>query len=508
MNRRTISMAAGLLMGLAAVAQGQEPPAFVPELDLTHEIIAGATARDLQVPPDAPEVTRHPLPAEEPRELLVEVPGQPFRPVDPPPEALAWWKLPFYGALGLPRDLVDMVAGGLTYVPIVSNAVLVGYEVVPVQVLARDPRDWHAWPGRRNARGHGMLDSESWGWFPSLNSWDFTYPSRWRARRNGRINEELRAELMELNVGIERRNQELGRARREARREALALILPEGAGAIADPTGRTQGREAAAWMIPYRLSTRADEGAFALLVASLALYGDAPEWVDVMLWQELHRAQQPALEQARRLLVQVNERYPGNAKAARTLIHVDMLLGDTVAARERVAKYPDDAAGRPALNRLDYETALAARALAAAGAALERMAAGGQYAPELPLIRARLELAEGKADAARERMAPLLAAAPGDPYLNYFTGIAELMRMQQAGEMAFLAPYRAAVARTEAAVLAAPGPPLRHRASQALEYLRALSSELAERPELAVGSAADSPTTGPATLELPPPPAP
>ncbi len=69
--------------------------------------------------------------------LLTVLPGEPFRQVTPMPAARAWWLYPFYLALGLPRDLIDTVAGGFNYIPIINlPVVLGGAALLPLGLVA------------------------------------------------------------------------------------------------------------------------------------------------------------------------------------------------------------------------------------------------------------------------------------------------------------------------------------------------------------------------------------
>ncbi len=471
-----------LMLAIPVLAAAVAAQPALP-LDLTAEVIGGQAPVEPRIPLDAPEVTTYPLTGVE-RELLNEIPGQPPRQVDPPPQALAWWRLPFYAVLGLPRDMVDAVAGGLSFVPVLNMVVMAGYEVVPVQWVMRHHRDWHRWPGRRNDNGHGIIDSEGWGFFPSARHWRMTYPSQRAARRNQKHNEELVARLREANRGIDEHNRELAARRLEARSAAVAAIRdarPD------DPLGSVAGREASRRMIPYYLSQRLDEGAFALLVSSLALYLEAPRWVDELLWSELEGAQPAMLETARQLLEDVAEIYPINPRISRTLILATVLGGDSEQALTLARKHPDETDGRPARHRLVFETALAAGDPASAREALAQLTEYGQFANEQPLMAARLALAEDRITDAREELARLAQGEPGNPYLNYYLGVADLTLAARGEE--FPASLRRAIERLERAVLLAPGPALKRRAEPALEWARTADAELARQPELGTDAA-------------------
>ena len=136
------------------------------------------------------------------------------------------------------------------------------YEVIPLQAVIRDPRDWHFWPGIRNSLGHGMIDSDGWGWFPSAHSWQFEYVSESKLRDYHEYNEELTEDLNRLNREIELENQRISGSLRQARRIAF------------DAIDRGDGQEALSRMLPYWSHHDLDQGAFALFITSLALYAE------------------------------------------------------------------------------------------------------------------------------------------------------------------------------------------------------------------------------------------
>ncbi|OPZ06646.1 MAG: hypothetical protein BWZ08_02236 [candidate division BRC1 bacterium ADurb.BinA292] len=445
---------------------------FDPPLGHAAEMIDGGTVARVEIPTQAAELQTYPMPTEYPRQLLQEVPGRPFRPVDPPPQAFAWWKVPFYVALGLPRDLVDGFVGGLAKVPIISPVfVFPAYELVPTQIVFRDPRDWHRWPAGPNRHDHGYYKGNSWGWFPSAHMWKFHYTSERKLERNRAYNERLQAELRDRNREIETHNQLIENRKREARREALRAIE---AG---------DGREAALRMIPYYQAYPLDEGAFALFATALAIYApEGPEWVKPLLWYELNAAQPLPLTQAETQLALAREQHPERASLAEALIYVRLLLGEPrdalVVAAEHLTREPDDARRR----RLVLETALSADDLATARQVYQALDSSTLETTDAALIRARMDLLAGDYRGAQQLLRIMHQEHPEDAYVSYYLGIAELQLALY--EPAYPEGFEQAFDLLEQAVLRAPNAALRVRAGQTLAYARGLGSEIEEEPEL------------------------
>lgn len=453
---------------------------FKPVLDQTRELITGVGELTPAIPAGAAEATSYTLPMGTQRNLLTEVPGKPFRQVDPPPSMITWWKMPFYVTLGLPRDLVDAFMGGMSYVPFISILDYAVYEKVPTQIFVRDPRDWHNWTGRRNRRNHGFYDGESWGWFPSANTWNLTHPSPWKARRNAAYNQKLQKQLDELNAGADTANQDIARKQLAARQAALEALR---GGKAIDATGAAAGKAASERMIPYYKTAVLDDGSFALLVTSLAVYENSPRWAEDLLWAELRQATPDRLAAARQLLKEMSNTYKLNLRVRRALILADVMLGNPKAALAEANEYMDPEPGKPMRNRLIFETALAAGDLDQARQALGAIQQGRQFADQQGLMADRLNLAAGQAEAARPSLAARAAAASADAYAHYYLGVADLARAE-AGGKEFAAAVESAQKELATAAGTAPGPILRGHAEQALAFADKAKSELAGKPEL------------------------
>lgn len=462
----------GCMVLCLAVADRVCAAAFEPDLGEAAEWIDGRTEMTFDpraIPPDAPERITYPMATEHPLDLLTEVPGKPFRQVDPPPRSLAWWKHPFYLALGLPRDLADSVFGALSFVPVVSLVTYTVYEVVPTQIFLRDPRDWHRWPGRRNKRGHGQLDSVDWGWFPSAHTWHFTYESKRKLRRYNATNETLNEALKAENRHIEQHNQAIADRRMNARAEALAAIE---AG---------DGREATSRMVPYLLTCSLDEGSFALLVNALALYRtEGPGWVAPLLWNQLSGAQPRLWTPAADLLVGAIERYPGRTDLWETLVYIRLLQEDADGALAAAEAGGFDRSDDPLLLRLAFETALTAGDVEKASVMRASLDGAQLASADVAVMDARLALAAGEIDRAEPILTDLHLQHPEDAYLNYYLGCVEWARAENETEPT--ARIKKSFDWFEKAVLMAPAAALRLRASRALAHTRSVLAELAENP--------------------------
>lgn len=448
----------------------------IAPLDQTREVIVGTGEMSAAVPINAVATTST-LPVGR-RNLLTEIPGKPFRQVDPPPETVTYWKIPFYAAIGLPRDLIDAFMGGMAFVPIISNIDYVVYELVPTQIVMRDPSDWHRWDGEPNRKGHAFYKGD-WGWFPTAHAWKLKHPNARKAKKNEEYNAKLQKQLDELNSEAEAANQSAAQAQRDARQAAFEALQ---AGKTTDPTGATAGRIATGRMLPIYQTAQLDEGAFALLMASLAAYQDSPKWEQDLLWSELMNASPTRLQPARRLLQEMAATYPANTQIPRALILTDMLLGQPADALNAANNYADGEAGQPTRNRLVFETAIAAGRANEAKAAFEAMRAANQFPDQLALMQDRLNIATGQLEAARKSLAARLAQNPADPYLNYYLGVADLQIAQQGGQ-----GYEAAIkaAQTELQMAAETGSPiLRADAKKALSLANQIGSDLARRPSL------------------------
>lgn len=460
---------------------------FEPDLGQTRDWLEARRPGSSAVPADAYEVTRHPMAAEPIMLTLDAVPGSPFKVVDPPPLKRAYWKYPVYTALGLPRDLVDGFVGFVGFIPIVNLAVVgVGYELVPTQVLVRDPRDWHGWGGTRNKNGHGWIDSDSWGWFPTLHQTKFKVVNERKLARYKAENERLAAELRGLNREIESRNAALLSRQQTAREYALYSI------------GQGDPREAVSWILPAHLAYPLDEENQAVLVASLAMYADAPDapdWVEPLLWEKLTNSLSRVQRAAESRLADLYAAHPSAPTPARALVYISTVMGDRKQAlRVAQASYDvDPADGERA--RLFFEAAMTAGNAELAAAALEGVEKAhpsrsgislltdqlADRGDSIEMIRLRHSLLQGEAAAAKEALLPRVEKAPANPYFRYYLGCSELALMRDQPSYAESAAN--AARQFEQAALLAGNEPLRTRASVALSYMQGLTGEARKKSE-------------------------
>lgn len=485
--RQCINRLSALLLALTitgATAATAWAQAFEPDLGQAREIIAGRDTAPAAIPSDAKELTVYPLKAERPRPLLTELPGRPFLPVTPMPQARAWWKYPVYAAVGLPRDLIDAAVGGLNFIPILNIPIVMGgYEVVPTQMLVRDPRDWHAWPGvKMNSRSHGPIDGDSWGWFPSLHCWHFTYPSQRLARQNEILNQEIKQKLDSENRQIEEANAAIQIRLRDARERALKAIQ---AG---------DGREAVYRMLAYHQNYPLDEGGFALFATAMALYiGEGPEWTGPVLWGELDRAQPRLLAEAEKLMATTAQKYPDRIPLSEALIYTRLALGRNQGAVDAATALLKTKPEDPFRQRLVFEVAMADRDPRLARRTRAAMSPTSYDAPTRELMDLRLQLLTGGAAPAAAALAQLQAQHPEDPYYAYYLACAQATvgeKLENPAET-----YRQAAMLVNLAGDRAPNAALRQRAAKASTWLKSVLQGIADKPELFAPGAAPAVTT-------------
>lgn len=467
-----LAAALGALL-LAAAPLAPRAQGFEPDLGQAKEIIAGHEMARTAIPPNAQELTVYPIAAEHPRQILVSFPGEAFRQVTPAPLGPAWWTYPVYGVAGFPRDLIDAAFGGLNLVPVVNiPLVMGGYELLPTQLLVRDPRDWHRWPGlKANARGHGPLDGDSWGWFPSWHCWQFSYPSQRLARQNEIYNTKLKGRLDAENQRIETANNQIDTRLRETRNKALAAI------AAGD------GREAACRMISFRRAYPLDEGSFALFATALALYTTGgPDWVGPVLWSELEFAQPRLLAEAEKMLAGNASKYPDRRPLGEALIYTRLVLGrskDAIEAATALLKVKSD---DPYRQRLLFETALTARDLNLAHEARAMMSPQSYDEPTRTLMDIRLKLADGDSTSVLGSLDQMRTKTPEDAYLWYYEACAQLRLAQRLDNP--VATYQQAEGMLAHAIDGAPSPALRMRAERALTWVKSVQTGISGKPEL------------------------
>lgn len=451
---------------------------FEPDLAETLEWLSGGPSDVAVIPASAPARTLHPMPAIAIEAPLASVPGKPFHVLDPPPTSKAYYKVPIYLALGLPRDLIDGVFGFIGFVPLLNLPVVgVGYELIPTQALVRDPRDWHRWGGRRNKNGHGFIDSDGWGWFPTAHSVKFTVASKRKLRKYQKENEGLYLELQGLNRTFAERNKAI-EDRKDSAAELARYELSAG-----------NAKAAVERILPYRIAYPRDRRAHAILLASLSLAADRGSlgWAGPYLWQDLSAISLRDLRAAEKEIESVFERFPSALLPARALVFTKTRLGKRASAMDVARQsYDHDPLDWDRV-RLVFETALSAGDVAQAQDSFLRLERIYRDRSDTPVLseklglgedgldrfRWRLAIFEGNFPYAREGLSLRIVEDPTNPYYHYYLGCAELGALEE--EENFSAVARAALGRFERAFMASPNAPLRRRSEIALNYTRALS---------------------------------
>lgn len=466
---------------------------FSLELGEAVEWITAGRSEEVRIPSDAPELLRYPMESRPIDPLLDRLPGASEPETGASTGSAAWWKVPIYLGLGLPRDLVDGVFGVLGRVPVV-NLVAVGlaYEIVPTQIFIRDPRDWHRWGGAVNANGHGwlprsysyhnarydsppgsgdaetakgpLLPEDGWGFFPTAHSMQFRYFGGASSELESFEDEEAREDLQALNRQIDWQNRQIAQRQRAARSEAIAAI------------DRADGFEAVARMAPYHVAYPTDESAHALLLNALAVHGDAgPPWARPYLWQEIREAGWRVLRQTRTLLEKSHRDHGANVTVAEALVFVQTRLGEFAAALEVARAASQIAQDNPIRARLYFEAALQAGDEPSAAAALELLERLSPGDESNALLALRLQLLRGSDQQTLDAFSERLALDPGNAYFHYYMGCAKLGLAENSAAAETL--IESAFDDLETASLSAPTPALRERSARALSFARVLAAK-------------------------------
>lgn len=431
----------------------------------------GDPSAEVRIPVDSLELTRHrfdPGRIEEPRE---ELHGRPKHDLSVTPRARHGWKYPAYAVFGLPRDLLDGAFGVIGFVPVLNLPITGGlYEVIPTQYLFRDWRDVHRWGGRRNANGHGWIDSDGWGWFPTANSMEFTYEDTAELERRKNENAEIDAELLELNRRLDQSNREVLERRRNIRNSASNAIA-EG-----------KGEEAVSLILPYHLELPNDENAAALLVNALAVYGDTgPDWVRPYLWRKILDLKPRVVAQAEATLVNTLQRRDAARTVAEALVFISTRQEEFLEAAERARVSHEADPKDPRRKRLLFESALLALDEDLAGGTLTEIRALDPRAADIPLMEIRLAIISGDAAGAKASLAGRISDSPGDPHLHYYLACAELVLLPESDSPEI--NISQALDELERATLLATTDVLRLRLGRALSFTRGLIGGLDGIPE-------------------------
>ncbi len=391
--------------------------------------------------------------------------------------------MPFYAALGLPRDLVDGFMGLLAYVPIISNIDYVVYELVPTQAVMRDPHDWHRWDGGPNKNGHAFYKGE-WGWFPTAHAWKLKAPNARLAKKNEAYNAKLQKELDQMNSAAEAANQQAAATQREARQAAARSPAQRQGDRPDRRRGRPRGDRADAADLPGGATGRRG------VCAADGVAGDIRKFAAGVRGSAVERtAQRPAGTAATGPAAAArNDRaYPLNARLQRALILTDMLLGEPDEALKTARDYADPKpADRCATGWCSRRPWRPAKRTMPAPRSTPMLGAK-QFPDQWPLMRERLYIAAGQLQAARKGLAEHIAGRPGDPYLNYYLGVTDLKIARQ-GAAGYEAALGAAQAELQRAALT-DARFLRDAAAQALALTNQIKAELAQRPSLAENAA-------------------
>ena len=428
-----IALLAALAIGPNCRAEEPDQEALTPQLDEIESFYLAT--------PTAPEAK----PAKEPawvaagrkgvanliqRNKVNSLPGMRKYDLSRPPRRFYWWNLPIYAVLGFPRDLIDGFFGSLSLAEIAIfepfNLVLtgVGYELVPTQVLARHPSDWHRWPGRRNANGHGWFDGE-WGFFSNLHYTTFIRTNEkrldvWRTH-NQVVDDKMAAE----NAKIDQENAEV-RAKRAAYIRETRRLFDEG-----------KHRVVIQRLVGYREIDPLNQDARAMLAVSLI--DDLPEiaenqWAYGAIHDLLWGSSREVLIPIRDELEAMREAKPHDDEICRYLVAINMRLRSFAqamsAAEELVARDPSNVT----FLRLRFEVALAggdSDQIEEAARAIEQAASEGSAATLH--ARGRQAFVAQQPEKAVEAYQRLVLIEPLNPRFHYLLGMAHVVEGRKTG---------------------------------------------------------------------------
>jgi tetratricopeptide (TPR) repeat protein len=182
-------------------------------------------------PPGAPvipapsfiQAPEYSFPGPEKHPPVLALPGQMIYDLDRPPKTRHLWKYPAYVVFGAPRDLVDALFGAVSYVPVLNLALTGAYEYSGAQYLMRHPRDFHAYGGGPNDRGHAWISGTSWGWFSNAKRTRFVETDQARLSAYKAHNDQVLSRLAVMNESAQSGNEEIDRQARayfeQARRD-------------------------------------------------------------------------------------------------------------------------------------------------------------------------------------------------------------------------------------------------------------------------------------------------
>jgi len=343
-----------------------------------------------------------------------------------PPRRRAWWKYPLYPVFGAPRDLIDGFFGFVGLVPFFNLPITGGmYELVPTQVLMRHPRDWHQWPGHRNANGHGWIDGEGWGYFSNLHETRFSAVDETEQEIRRLHNALVDQKIADANAEVARHNAEV-----DQRREAYVAET-------ADLYGQGKHPAAVARLVDYVRLDPANRRAKAMLIASLVCILPniaEKEWGQDLLANLMRSGSREVLISAKDELKSLREREPARADIPFYLVWINLRLGSHAEAVEEAARLVELDPGNVAHVRLRFEAAAASGNLEwAETAARQLIDAEGEGSIAALHARGRLAFLADKPKDAIPIYERLVSARPRNPRFHYLLAMAHVADGQRTG---------------------------------------------------------------------------
>lgn len=346
------------------------------------------------------------------------------------PRRIFWWKWPFYGILGAPRDLVDGLFGLVGHVP-PFNLALTGaaYEVLAMQFLMRPPSDWHRWPGgHANAAGHGWIDSQNgWGFFPNYHTYRFSEVNEKELARRREHNAGIVAQTARLNAQVNEHNADVQTLREDRMADASRAYQA------------SQYSEVVRLLRDYVPVDTSNREAKAMLAAAyVALEVDPAQPTTTRqrdaLAALLTHASKPTLALLKTELAILARRMPDRPEPLLYRVWANLQLASFAQAFEDATVLVALDPASSLYQQLRFEAALAGREPEWMTPALEGLeAVAGTDSVAVRHARGRQALALGDIATARACYEALTVAEPAEPRYHYLRAMTEVAAQPQTG---------------------------------------------------------------------------
>lgn len=333
------------------------------------------------------------------------------------PKRIHWANYALYPIIGFPRDAVDGFFGVVSFVPLLNLPIVgLGYEVVPTQKLVRHHDDWHRWPGRANAKRHGWIDSEAWGFFPSLHCMTFKQTDSKKVAEMKMHNEKIMAGAIQEGKDIVVKNAGIA-ARQAEYLKATRALYDEG-----------KYNEVISRLVGYQKIDPLGRESRALLAASIIAQLpriNERDWAEATLGELLGNTSKELLLPVKTELKALGEKLPNNEDIPFQLAGIDTRLRTYGEAMEEVDRLLALSPKNVTYLRLKAEIAFAAAEPDWAKTSLDQLKETvGVGAVATRHAEGRFFIMQGKYAEARAVYADLVNAEPDNARFHYLFGAA------------------------------------------------------------------------------------